>query len=381
MLEFFDSTFKIFAIGFCTMQNSPNLLIQCIIVKRFVRRVVYNKWSVEKFGQEASSFSHGIFFSRKLIHPFIHHELSLGGVNSLPGSSSSNNNLLFNILSTFRCNVNLTLLRNTPKCLNKNHSWNHSRTCRWIVKNCFYLKRKRILQKEEDEEESLASDPHPDLRVVAALRNKRRRNPLLKMERELCVTGRRDRDRPWKLGPRRRCTHPTTRNLGKSLSRIWFLARSTSHRSSRSPACIYVPTYLVRPASPPPPTPPAILVIRPGIRRRKKSAGTPSRREEFPTSSSSKFRPMFLSKFHRKDWISREQATFWVEVYDRGIRLEVGLLGRAGIKELVLRFGLGNWSGLWVADSLIVLLFWRRTKRKLLNSEFFKVCFEFVIFF
>lgn len=233
----------------------------------------------------------------------------------------SNNNLLFNILSTFRCNVNLTLLRNTPKCLNKNHSWNHSRTCRWIVKNCFYLKRKRILQKEEDEEESLASDPHPDLRVVAALRNKRRRNPLLKMERELCVTGRRDRDRPWKLGPRRRCTHPTTRNLGKSLSRIWFLARSTSHRSSRSPACIYVPTYLVRPASPPPPTPPAILVIRPGIRRRKKSAGTPSRREEFPTSSSSKFRPMFLSKFHRKDWISREQATFWVEVYDKGFMI------------------------------------------------------------
>lgn len=51
---------------------------------------------------------------------------------------------------------------------------------------------------------------------------------------------------------RRRCTHPTTRNHGKSLSRIWFLGLIEREReTSHSPACIYVPTYLVRAASPP----------------------------------------------------------------------------------------------------------------------------------
>ena len=53
---------------------------------------------------------------------------------------------------------------------------------------------------------------------------------------------------------RRRCTHPTTRNHGKSLSRIWFLGlieRERERETSHSPACIYVPTYLVRAASPP----------------------------------------------------------------------------------------------------------------------------------
>ena len=188
---------------------------------------------------------------------------------------------------------------------------------------------------------------------------------------------------------RRRCTHPTTRNHGKSLSRIWFLGLIERERERERPRTLRPAfTYLLISLGPRlhPPTPPAILVIRPTVResRWEKSAGTPPRGILHPSSTEVSaavfiFFTVFFGKGRLDDWmISREQLTFgvwkrfwiwskWVVdlVKKKGILFErIGLirerkrlgwlLGCPGIlRNWFCDLRLGDWLGLWVAGSLI----------------------------
>lgn len=156
--------------------------------------------------------------------------------------------------------------------------------------------------------------------------------------------GETERDRPWKLGPCYRVgvAHIQRPGTSANLSPVsGSSARSTSPHRERerehSPACIYVPTYLVRAASPP--SHASRDSRNPhgeGIARSwwEKSAGTPPYGILHPLILVEVSPPFFFTEFFRKGrsligWSGLARTTdVWgevlQEVFGYGNTVEVG---------------------------------------------------------